>query len=239
MPYLADRGWECHALSLRGHGNSDGVDQVDSFGIEDFVEDIATIAKRLPEPPIVIGHSQGGMLAQLYACRHPVSGVCLLNSIGPGGLSGSLAHMSVNYPAVLNQIILIQTFGPSVIQPDIMRLGIFSPDFPREKAILYGKRLQRDSQRIVHELMMPQWLNLLDRPNVPVLVISGLNDSFIPGSDVLATAMLWRTEPLFLNIPHACMLDHRWELAAAELNDWLEMSFVNTPLSQPIKRANY
>jgi pimeloyl-ACP methyl ester carboxylesterase len=236
MPYLADRGWECHALSLRGHGRSDGRDLIDTFGIEDFLEDIKIIADRLPEPPIIIGHSQGGMLAQLFACRQKVAGMALLGSVGPGGLSGSMAHMAVKYPAILNQIILVQVFGSQFINPDVMRFGIFSPDFPREQAFNYSKRLQRDSQRMVHELMMPQWLNLLDRPEIPVMVISGFGDAFIPAADVLATAMLWRTEPLFLNIPHASMLDHTWEVVASELNDWLDVSYADMPISQPINK---
>ncbi len=28
LPYFAERGWEAHALSLRGHAGSDGVDTV-------------------------------------------------------------------------------------------------------------------------------------------------------------------------------------------------------------------
>ena len=236
MPYLADNGWECHALSLRGHGMSEGYEHIDAFGVQDFIEDIETITARLPEPPIVIGHSQGGMLAQLYACKHSVAGVALLNSLGPGGLSGSFAHMSVNYPAILNQIVMMQVFGPNAVNIDVMRYGLYSPDFPREDVIKYTKHFQKDSQRAVHELMMPQWLNLLNRPDVPVLVIGGYADAFIPPSDVMATAMLWRTEPLFLNIPHGCMLDSTWELVASELNDWLDVSYADALTNQSAKR---
>lgn len=36
MPYLADAGFEVHALSLRGHGASEGRARLDDWGLSDL-----------------------------------------------------------------------------------------------------------------------------------------------------------------------------------------------------------
>ena len=49
MPYLAQAGYPCHALSLRGHGGSDGHEHIDWLSIADYVEDVAGVIDWLGE----------------------------------------------------------------------------------------------------------------------------------------------------------------------------------------------
>lgn len=43
-PWLAERGWDCHALSLEGHGESEGHVWLSALGVDDFVRNLkATI----------------------------------------------------------------------------------------------------------------------------------------------------------------------------------------------------
>src|SRR5271157_2888729 len=73
LPFLAERGWRCIAVSLRGHGLSAGRDRLDSFGLADYVVDAAQAAAGLDRPPVVVGHSMGGVVAQIFAQRHAAS----------------------------------------------------------------------------------------------------------------------------------------------------------------------
>lgn len=69
LPYFAQHGYVAHALSFRGHGNSAGRERLRWSGIADYVTDLAQVVQRLPTPPILIGHSMGGLVVQRYLER--------------------------------------------------------------------------------------------------------------------------------------------------------------------------
>jgi len=66
---LAERGWHAVSIDLRGHGESewspDGV-----YGIDAFADDIRAVAATLPEPPVLVGASLGGV-ASIVALGTP------------------------------------------------------------------------------------------------------------------------------------------------------------------------
>src|SRR5262245_23168354 len=47
LPYFVEHGYEVHALSLRGHGQSEGRDKIRWFSIHDYVDDVDQIVKSL------------------------------------------------------------------------------------------------------------------------------------------------------------------------------------------------
>ena len=49
---------------------------LDSFSIADYVADVADVADKLPAPPVLIGHSMGGMVVQKYLEKHTVPAPC-------------------------------------------------------------------------------------------------------------------------------------------------------------------
>ena len=69
LPYFAERGWVAHAISVRGHAGSDGADTVQFARLRDYVADVEQVAASLTAPPVLIGHSLGGMVV-LPLCFH-------------------------------------------------------------------------------------------------------------------------------------------------------------------------
>ncbi|MEZ5470008.1 MAG: alpha/beta hydrolase [Lysobacterales bacterium] len=61
---LAMEGWLGLAIDGRGHGDSDWAPN-GHYEMEHFAEDLAAIARSLPEKPILIGASMGGLLGLL------------------------------------------------------------------------------------------------------------------------------------------------------------------------------
>lgn len=227
LPYFAEAGWHCAAVSLRGHGDSPDRAALDSYGLGDYVADVLDTAKALGRPPVIIGHSLGGMVAQRAVCRMRAAGLALLAAVGPGGIGSSFTHMSLRHPDLLWQLGRMQTVGPEGVDYDVVRRGLFSADFPPERALSFVPRFQRESQLAANELLMPQWFHLMPRPPIPALVLGGSRDAFIPYGDLALAATYWAAEMKVVDgLPHVLMLDNTWEQAASVLADWLKRRFL-------------
>jgi len=75
--YLAERGWEAHALNLRGHFTSDVADLSDTT-MRDYADDIGVALRQIGRPAVLIGWGIGALAALMHAERHPVLGLVLL-----------------------------------------------------------------------------------------------------------------------------------------------------------------
>ena len=75
--YFAERGWEAHAMNLRGHYTSD-LAELGETRMRDYAADIGVAIRQLGRPPIVIGWGIGALAAMLYAEHNRVLGLVLL-----------------------------------------------------------------------------------------------------------------------------------------------------------------
>src|SRR5215467_9586436 len=57
---LARRGWPSHAIDLRGHGASAPA-ELDTTRMPNYADDVVALARALPEPPVLLGWSMGGL----------------------------------------------------------------------------------------------------------------------------------------------------------------------------------
>ena len=57
-------------------------------GIEDYVHAIGECIQGLDAKPILVGHSMGGLIAQLVATRHECERLILISSAPPAGMNG-------------------------------------------------------------------------------------------------------------------------------------------------------
>jgi pimeloyl-ACP methyl ester carboxylesterase len=226
LPFFAEAGWRCVAVSLSGHGKSAGRKALDSFGLADYVADVASAAAGLGCPPMVVGHSMGGVVVQRFAQRRKVAGLALLAPASLSGLGGSFVNMSLRHPALLRALGRVQSGKPQAADFEAIGRGLFSQDFPADLALRYLPLFQRESLRANMELTAPQWFSVLGRPRLPALVIGGRDDCFVPSADVWLTSMVWGAETHILdNVPHAMMLDTSWRLPAGILAGWLTRRF--------------
>lgn len=227
LPYFAKHGYEAHAISLRGHGLSEGYEHLHSWRLTDYVADVAAVVRGMPRPPLLIGHSMGGMIIQKYLEKHSgVAGMVLMGSVPPQGLLSSNVHMAVRHPILFQQMVMMNMLGPSYASVDMMRQMLFSKDMPRAQLKEYLGLVQGESQMVALDMM---WLNPLrlraGQVWLPVLVMGAENDVLVSSSMVRDTARFYRTEAhIFPDMAHAMMVDTRWNEAAALLLDWLGQS---------------
>lgn len=75
--FLAERGWEAHAVNLRGHFTSDVAD-LSETSMRDYADDVGVAMRHLGRPAVIIGWGIGALAGLMYAERHPVLGMVLL-----------------------------------------------------------------------------------------------------------------------------------------------------------------
>ncbi|WP_035055443.1 alpha/beta hydrolase [Andreprevotia chitinilytica] len=232
LPWFAERGFDAHAVSLRGHAGSWGRDRLDHFGIHDFVADVAEVAAGLAAPPVIIGHSFGGFVAQTLARQQSLPAMALLGSVPPYGLSGSLAHMGWSTPHLLWALGRHQfsehPLAMRLPEPDLalMRELLFSNALDSDVIRDFAARTQPESLRALGELLLPQPWRLWKEPQLPCLVVGVDNDRIISAGDVWLTARAWHTTPrFFAETGHALMIDQGWERIATCVAEWLDATF--------------
>ena len=80
---LAGRRWSSHALDLRGHGKSEG--SVDGATMSDYADDVVAFVGTLPETPVLMGWSMGGLVALMVAARGHARACVALAPSAPAG----------------------------------------------------------------------------------------------------------------------------------------------------------
>ena len=130
LGYFAPRGWEGHALNLRGHYWSETIDFAE-IDFSTYLADVIAGAEQLPRPPIVIGHGLGGLLAMRLAQARPISALILISPALPAQLlDPPPAHMVRLLPARYRRELLgwdgpidaLQRQNPDLTGADVMRI---------------------------------------------------------------------------------------------------------------------
>ena len=108
LPFFAQHGYTAHALSLRGHGGSEGRERLRWTPLASYVADVAQAVEQLERPPILVGHSMGGLVVQKYLESHEVPAAVLLGSPSPQGLlRASLRIARQNPPDFIGVILML------------------------------------------------------------------------------------------------------------------------------------
>ena len=155
LDWFAARGYDAYAVSLRGHGNSGSLNDLQRASMNDFVEDVSHVLTGLPRPPVLIGHSMGGMVVQRLIERNPLhtaAGAVLMSSVSPGGLWGTTLHMALNTPNILWTLAGMQTFGTQMASAEALHRALFPASVPLETTQKYLTRFQTESMRAQSDL---------------------------------------------------------------------------------------
>lgn len=79
-------GFETHAPNLPHHERGADLEQLAQSGLKDYAQAIAHYARGLSAPPVLVGHSLGGLVVQQVAMHAPVAGLVLLAPSAPWGV---------------------------------------------------------------------------------------------------------------------------------------------------------
>jgi pimeloyl-ACP methyl ester carboxylesterase len=221
LGYFADQGYHALAVSLRGHGNSPTVKPLCACSLADCVEDVEAVADTLPRRPVVIGHSQGGIVVQKYLESHDAPAGVLMASTPPRGNFGSAVRWLRQHPWHFTKIAVTGKSLAYVNTPQLARERFFSAQTPDSAVEDYAKRLEEQSTRIALDCFV---LNLPrpKRVTVPLLVLGAQEDGAHTAKEVRATAREYHTEAEFFDgMGHDMMLEPGWAAVAERIDSWL------------------
>jgi pimeloyl-ACP methyl ester carboxylesterase len=214
MPAAATEGWRTYAVGLRGHGGSEGGDELTFAPLRYFEHDVLQAITELPAPPVLVGHSMGGLVVQhvLERYRSAPAGV-LVAPVPPGHGLEILTSMARHHPASLAKVLVGQ-------QPDA---GVFfAADTDRATIRRTRERMGDESWLATQQLVLPR------RPRTsraPVLVLGGGEDTVTPPSAAVRTARHYGTKArLFRGMGHDLMLEPDWRAPLEAMLTWLDFT---------------
>ncbi len=210
---------------LRGHGEGEPGKAVAGVSMTDYAADIAKLCAEQAEPPVLLGHSLGGLVAQLAARKARIQALALLAPSPPWGV----ATWSFEEAATAFGVQILGVFSSGAMEPDRGLMRMYSLDRmsaeDREAAVA---RLRPESAVAIRETLN-WWLDPFMTTSVghgpigaPALVIAGERDVVHPPVTARATAE--RIGGSFETMPgmsHWLLGEPGWEDVAARVLRWL------------------
>lgn len=222
LPWFAQQGFDCWAISLEGHGDSDGHQYLSAISIDDYVRNLSAAVKRIKRTPIMIGHSMGGFVLQQYLTSHTLPAAAFLASVPPTGLASSSLRLLTQAPGLLLNLNLYQQGSYNPAESELRDL-LLSQDAPPATTALLTQCCQQESQRAVMDMTLANPLAIRPIRPLPALVLGAAEDMLISPEDVVATAeRLDVSAEILPHMGHMMMLDTRWERTAERLLQWLD-----------------
>jgi pimeloyl-ACP methyl ester carboxylesterase len=215
LGFFAERGYPCSAVSLRGHGGSDGM--LSWASLADYGADLDEAMAGFAQPPVLVGHSLGGLVVQHALTRHKIAAAILLATVPPSGIGSSAMHLSMAAPDVMWQLGLLQSLGPEAVSAEVMARAFLAADADDAARGRLMTLLQRESPRVAAELLAPSQPLPPKADKPPILVLGGDADLFLPVAAFRETATYFGADlQILAGAPHGLMLDEHWWKVAAE-----------------------
>ena len=220
LPFFAAQGYVSYALSLSGHGASRGRRHLDSFGINDYINDVAEVVAGLPAPPVLIGHSMGGFVVQKYLEKHQAPAAVLMCAAPPQGLMSAAFGLMFQKPGLMSDLNSVMSGGR--VSVETLRQALFAQPIAAEDLQRYLRLSQSESHRAIWDMTLFNLPHPSRVNNTPLLVLGGELDQLIPASLVEMTARTYSVEAeLFPGMGHGLMLERDWRIVAGRIHSWL------------------
>lgn len=223
IPFFQREGYDCFAIDLAGHGESDGREVLDEFGIDDYAADIAHALNVIGKPAVAIGHSMGALVLQRYLARGAALAAIFLSPVPPTGTAGSATRIALRYPSFFQALDNTVHGRHSAEDRDLMAKIYLSPNAAGDDIRQFLHFVGPESAKTVAEMALLYGQPPVRQRTLPTLVIGGEEDMIFPPSMLCFTAMQWNAT--LIRIPgagHMLPLDWNWQAVATRMLEWID-----------------
>lgn len=210
VPYFQELGYECIALNLPGH-ETPGSTQRISYSLGDYVQSLHQVVAKLEQPPIIIGHSMGGMILQRFLKTVRCKKAILISSVPPSGVLMATLRVLSKFPGAIPYLFQMNLLGvfrkyPQLMLNDLGLVDKFAPKMCAESFFAFIG------------LIVPISLKIA----APILVIGGSNDQLITVNEFTQTAKRYGAKLVIIEGgSHDLMLDEEFERTASAIDRWI------------------
>lgn len=235
--YFTDKGYDVVAPEWpRKQGDVDEIrrsaDTVAGLGITEIADHYDQIVRGLESPPIIIGHSFGGLMTMILLDRGlGAAGVAMDPAPPKGILNLPLRQLKSSAPALLHPATRNGVVALNLEQFTYGFVNTFTRDDARTA---YERYAVPDTGRPLFEAAFanfnPNAPSKVDysRDRAPLLITAGEKDNTVPASVSRSIYKKQRRSPArtdlieFEGQPHLLMAGPGWEKVAAGVHGWLE-----------------
>ncbi|MGD2087050.1 MAG: alpha/beta hydrolase [Candidatus Aminicenantes bacterium] len=227
LPYFSKKGYKAYAMSLRGHGKSEGYEALLNARLGEYIEDVLQVMNRLKEKPVLVGHSMGGAIVQIIAARHQedIDAMVLMSPSLPDGMMkfGIAMHMMFSGFKKVYRLARFQLGKMKSPESDVLFpiSCLLSDQLPEQERLGYARRMQAESVKVKYDLARKIVANPREI-TIPKLIMGAEKDWFIPASEVKRTAAAYGCSAFIVpGSGHEIQLDINWQIAADAIINFL------------------
>ena len=222
-PPLEAAGWRTRPLDMPGQGPGDPPPVLVS--VTDCAEAVARAARACARPPVLVGHSMGGLVVQLAAARAPVAGLVLMS---PSPAWGQPISSPVELAASPALVALHGPYWMQTVEPiwEVMRSHTLDRLTPGQ-ARAHFARMRPESGRALYEVLTwwadPTMAASVPPLNVPALVLTGeLDRVHAPSTTEVTAARLRAPQVVLPGVSHWTLGGPGADAGVRAVAEWLE-----------------
>jgi len=194
--------------------------------LDTIITSIETLICSLPEKPIVIGHSVGGLIAQILVNRGLAKIGVAISSVAPN------AMVTFDWSFIKNAATIANPFKGD--EPIYMDLETFHAAFANtlseaQASLAYQQTATHDSRNVFRDCMGSSAHVDVDQAHAPLLFIAGEKDQICPADLNEKNAKAYSDESSvtdlkeFANKSHFICNEPGWEEVVSFIETWLSV----------------
>jgi pimeloyl-ACP methyl ester carboxylesterase len=216
------------------------ADELKGLGLDEIVEHHEQLIRELDQPPVLVGHSYGGLVVELLLDRGlGRAGVAISPAPPKGILVLPFSTLKTASPALAHPS---KWHGVVTLTPEEFTYGFVNTFSPEDAAAAYQRYAVPETGQIFYEagfanfhLHAPSEVHFKNEERAPLLIVGLGEDHTVPASLSKKQYEKYEKSPAqtdfleFAGRPHLGMAAEGWEEIAGAINTWLDEVLAAVP----------